>query len=448
MSDEKGGATGGRVGGAPKRAFTAQIEADRLFADIEAIAGFSESSPEVGYSRPTFSEPWRDARDYVIAQATAAGALHRIDAAGNVHIRSSEVGWNERVWLSGSHIDSVPSGGKYDGVMGVVIPLEIIRSQPSLPLELVLFAEEEGTTFGLGMLGSRSWCGALGAEELNALHNRHGESYLEAGQKHGVDPARLAPRAGEAIAAGVAAGDLFDPSAYHGLVEVHAEQGVSLWKRGKALAVVTRINGRRQIDIEIGGLANHAGSTFMPDRLDALAGAAEIVTSIEKLARARDKELPYTVATVGWLRVEPNASNVIPGRVRLKVDIRAQEEETLTRLRDEIRGIVEDVVENRALTADITQSEGLEPSPLDERVYTALRNAADRCGIEAPLVPSGALHDAAILASHLPTAMLFVASKDGISHNPLEFSRIDDIRKAAEVVAETVAASPTGVTDG
>ena len=130
------------------------IDPQRIAADIDAIAAFSESPSAVGYSRPTFSEPWRAARDYVVVRAEAAGCKHRTDAAGNLFVRHHITPWDAPVWLSGSHLDSVPTGGKFDGVMGVVVPLEVLRAGPA-PLELVVWAEEEGTTFGLGMIGSR-----------------------------------------------------------------------------------------------------------------------------------------------------------------------------------------------------------------------------------------------------------------------------------------------------
>ena len=139
------------------------INPKRISQDIETIAGFNESKPAVGFSRPTFSAAWKNARDYVIAEAEKAGCKTRIDAYGNVHARPKVLDWNGNIWLSGSHIDSVPTGGKFDGVAGVVCPLEVLRSAneagQTLPLELIVFAEEEGTTFGLGMIGSRLWTG-------------------------------------------------------------------------------------------------------------------------------------------------------------------------------------------------------------------------------------------------------------------------------------------------
>ena len=168
-----------------------EVDADRLARDLEAVAAFSECDPAVGFSRPTFSSSWRKARDYVIQRAEAAGCRVRVDAAGNVHARPGGMTWEQRAWLCGSHIDSVPTGGKFDGVTGVVAALELLRISPRAPLELIVFAEEEGTTFGLGMLGSKAWAGTITAAELAGLRNAEGKDYLSAGAEHGVDAARL-----------------------------------------------------------------------------------------------------------------------------------------------------------------------------------------------------------------------------------------------------------------
>ncbi|MEX2444979.1 MAG: Zn-dependent hydrolase [Alkalispirochaeta sp.] len=404
---------------------------------IEAMNRFSESDPTVGYSRPTFSDSWRRARDYAIEQAAQVGAEHVVDAAGNVHIRSRRVGWDTPVWLSGSHVDSVPSGGKYDGVMGVTIPLEILRRRPDLPLEVVIFAEEEGTTFGLGLLGSRLWTGKIPAKRLFELQNTQGETYAEAGAPCGVDPNRLAHPADWT--------DRLDPERYVGLVEVHPEQGLSLWRAGRAISAVKRINGRRQFELAIRGQANHAGSTGMDGRRDALTGAAEVILEVEKLGRRLSDELPYSVLTTGVITARPNAANVIPGAVDLSVEIRAQELQALDRGEEEIRRVAVDRCARRALEVTVERSEAVAPSPLDPEIAGALQRSAATLGHSIEIVPSGALHDAAILAPHLPTAMIFVASRDGISHNPEEYSRPEDIDTALEVLLGMFENNPGGV---
>ena len=384
------------------------IDAIRIAADLDAIAAFSESPPSVGHSRPTFSDPWRRAMEYVVAQAAAAGCKHRTDAAGNLFVRQASLDWDAPVWLSGSHLDSVPTGGKFDGVTGVVVPLEILRGGP-VPLELVVWAEEEGTTFGLGMIGSRLATGAESAESLEPFRNRHGQTYAEAGQPFGVRPDDVEP---------------FAADAYHGLVEVHAEQGPAMWETGVGVAVVTAIAGRKQFKVMLTGQPNHAGSTPMSYRRDALVAAAGVVLGVQQIATSLGGG---TVATVGRLDVEPNAINVIPGTVRLTVDLRSPDP---TKLADG-HARLDKLVANLGGTCVATEDQPV--MPMHAGLCAKLSKLAG-----GRTTTSGALHDAAILAPLLPTAMLFVASRDGISHNPAEFSRIEDIAAAATVLDRLV----------
>ncbi len=402
----------------------AAVDSRRLARDIEAIAGFSEVDPKIGYSRPTFSPSWRKARDYVIHAAEEAGCLTRVDAAGNAHARPARLGWDAPAWLCGSHVDSVPTGGKYDGVVGVVAALEVLRAAPDAPMELIVFAEEEGTTFGLGMLGSKAWAGTLDAAQLRSIRNAEGRDYLSAGADHGVAPERLGA-------------ERFSAVRYRGLVEVHVEQGLRLWKVGEPLAVVTGINGRRQYLCSLTGAGNHAGSTKMSDRRDALAGAAECMGLLESLGRELDREADHTVITVGRLDVHPNAVNVIPGRVRFTIDFRSPSDHVLQQGDKRLRSQLTRAAAGRGLEIEIGCTEQLPSVPLDPGVCSLLHEAAGRLDIRLPEATSGALHDTAILAPFLPAAMLFVASKDGISHNPTEFSSIEHIALAARILVET-----------
>ena len=405
----------------------AAVDGSRLARDIEAIAGFSEQDPAVGCSRPTFSPSWRKARDYVVQEAKAAGCLTRVDAAGNVHARPARLGWDAPAWLCGSHVDSVPTGGKYDGVVGVAVALEVLRAAPAAPVELVVFAEEEGTTFNLGMLGSKAWAGTLDAAQLRSLRNAEGRDYISAGAGHGVAPERLEQ-------------ERFSAERYRGLVEAHVEQGISLWKAGEPLAVVTGINGRRQYLCSLTGAANHAGSTKMADRRDALAGAAQCISVLESLAGELDRDAGHTVITVGQLEVHPNAVNVIAGRVRFTIDFRSPSNQVLQRGEETLRGRLLQSASQRGLDLELTCSEQLPAVPLDPGMCRMLHNAAARLDLKLPEASSGALHDTAILAPFLPSAMLFIASKDGISHNPAEFSRIEHIALAARVLVEAFTA--------
>jgi hydantoinase/carbamoylase family amidase len=346
-----------------------------------------------------------------------------VDAAGNLHARHRSLGWDRPAWLCGSHIDSVPTGGKFDGVTGVAVALEVLRASPEAPVELVVFSEEEGTTFGLGMLGSKAWAGTLDAAGLAAVKNANGRSFLEAGAAFGVD-------------AGLLASERLVPSRYLGLVEVHVEQGASMWQSGVPLGVVTGISGRRQYWCVLQGAANHAGSTTMDDRRDALAGAAEIIRYLESLARDLADGAERTVITVGRMEVHPNALNVIPGRVAFSVDFRSPSEAVLDRGEERLQARLPKLAGARGLAIELARTEVLPVVPMDRGVCERLRQAARRLDLAPPDVSSGALHDTAILAPFLPSAMLFVPSRDGISHNPAEFSRMEDIALAARVLVE------------
>lgn len=401
------------------------IRPARIERDIEYIAGCNDTTPDLGYSRPTFSDAWAAARDYVIEEASAAGAKSRIDAAGNVHIRPGARTWEEPVWLSGSHLDSVPSGGKFDGVSGVVMPLELLRALNDPPLELVVFAEEEGTTFGMGLLGSRAWVGRVGRDDLSRLRNSHGESYLQAGAPYGVDAERLET-------------DRLDASRYLGFLELHPEQGPALWNDKQEVAAVGTINGRRQYRIDVEGRGNHAGSTRMADRCDPVAGAACAIAGIEAIGRDLSEERDQTVMTVGRMAVEPNAVNVIASRVALSVDFRSPDTALLEEGERRLKRLLEEVAGDRGLRIDIYREDDQPPAPLDAGIVRRLAEAAEYLGVRLPTVASGALHDAAVIAAHLPAAMLFVPSRDGISHHPDEFSRIEDIATAARIAAGMV----------
>jgi allantoate deiminase len=395
------------------------VRTERIQSDIEAIARCT-STPGAGASRPTFSPEWGAAIQYIRDQAIAAGCDVRMDGAGNLSARPKPLGWHRPAWLCGSHLDSVPHGGDYDGVTGVVAALELLRSAAedkiaAVPLEMIVFAEEEGTTFGLGMIGSRAMTGELNAEQMARFRNAAGQNFLEAGKSFGVDPNRLTR----------------DFKNLLGLIEVHIEQGPGMWARDQRLAVVSAIAGRRQYMIKITGRANHAGATAMNDRRDALAGAAQMMSTLEEMAPAIS---PRTVVTVGRLINHPNAINVIPDRVEFSIDWRAPEDALLDRGDTEIRRIVTDVCAKRGLEVEITQNESIPARPMDARLSA-------RFG-DLPSVVSGALHDSAVLAKYVPTTMLFIPSKGGISHHPTEFSRFEDIAAAA-VAVERVVRRPT-----
>jgi allantoate deiminase len=400
------------------------IRAERIQRDIEAIARLTQA-PGAGADRPTFSTPWAEAVDYVAVEARKIGCDIRMDAAGNLHARPHHLGWDRPAWLCGSHLDSVPNGGDYDGVAGVIVGLELLRSAAedsiALTLELIVFAEEEGTTFGLGMLGSRTWVGELAEKELLAIQNAAGQNYLEAGAPFGVDAPRLAEQR-------------IVPEHYLGLIEIHIEQGPGMWQRGQRIAIVQSIAGRIQYRAVIEGQANHAGATRMEDRRDALAGTAEIMLELERLAKNLG-----AVITVGRLANHPNAINVIPDRVEFTIDLRAGDDTTIARADQTLRKTIAGICSARQLQYQLESTESIPACPMDAKLCDRLARAAALAGNGTPrMTVSGALHDSAVVAKYIPTAMLFVPSRDGISHNPAEFSRIEDIAAAAAVVEQLV----------
>jgi hydantoinase/carbamoylase family amidase len=406
--------------------FQVPVNEERIEQDIQAIATFTET-PGNGASRPTFSKSWRAARDYIARELESAGCKWRVDACGNLHARPNAVAWDASTWVSGSHIDSVPNGGNFDGVVGCVAPLEVFRAakedQKVVPLELIIWAEEEGTTFNLGMLGSRAWTGSLSREQLASIRNAQGQNYLEAGAEHGVVPDKI----------GV---EKIKTTSIIGLIELHVEQGPGLWNDKKKAGVVNAIAGRRQFSCVLTGIANHAGSTSMRDRRDALAGMSEILLEFEKLAEHLGHR---TVITIGQLFPKPNAINVINGEVTFTIDFRTPVTEILPAGDKGIHKVVEDIAARRHLIYALDVTESLPAIEMDARVCNRLLKSAEKRGLgQIPQTISGALHDAAILAPLVPTAMLFVPSRDGISHNSDEFSRIEDIAAATEVLAEAV----------
>ncbi|MDD3981677.1 MAG: M20 family metallo-hydrolase [Spirochaetales bacterium] len=405
-----------------------EISEKRLMNDIETIAEWNESDPSAGYNRPTFSPSWAAAREYIIEEVRKLGCSIKMDPTGNLHARSAGISWDEPAWLCGSHIDTVPSGGKFDGVVGVVVALELLRTLPGAALELVVFAEEEGTTFGIAMLGSRAWASTLPAEQIKTLKNRAGTDFASAGKAFGVALDKIRPGSFG-----------FPLDRYKGLIEVHVEQGIGLWKKGLSVAVVTTVNGRRQYSGQFQGVANHAGSTAMSDRRDALAGAAEFVLGLEALGKKFDALHPSSTVTTGALTVAPNAVNVIPGKADFMLDFRSPSNDILASGDSSIRSLLSSIGQKRGLETHINCFENLPALPFDPSLCDRLRQAGASLGIPLPDASSGALHDSAILAPYLPTAMLFVASKDGISHNPAEFSRPEDIAAAARIVAAAIA---------
>jgi N-carbamoyl-L-amino-acid hydrolase len=403
-------------------------DAGRLERRIHELGRFG-ANPEGGVSRVAFSEADIAGRAYVKSLMRGAGLEVRVDTAGNIIGRRSGTDPALPVIMTGSHIDSVPKGGNYDGdvgVLGAIEVAELLRDAGIAtrhPLEFVVFTDEEG-----GTVGSRAMAGRLGASALDIV-SHSGRTIRDGIRAVGGDPARLAAsrRAPGSVAA---------------FVELHIEQGAILDESDVDIGVVEGIVGIRWWDVTIEGVANHAGTTPMNRRRDALITAAEFVLAVNRIASTT----PGTqVATVGRIQAEPGAPNVIPGVVILSLEIRDLAAEKMESVFRAIEADGNRIAAARGTLLRFAEVElALEPAPTDERLRELIEAAADSLDLSHRRMPSGAGHDAQEMAHVAPIAMVFVPSKGGVSHAPQEFTTPTDIANGANVLLRTLLAIDRG----
>ena len=426
------------------------VDADRLRADIEANAAFGrvETDDPEAHARTnrTGTEANRRARDRLVERLRDAGLDVTVDAVGNVlgTWTPESADPDAAPVVSGSHLDSVPEGGIFDGPLGVYAALEAVRAmrddgfEPERPVGVVSFTEEEGGTFGNGLLGSSVATGELSLDEVLALTNPEGETLGEA-----LD--RIGYRGGSGVDAATptdADGDptTLDPASWAAFYELHVEQDTTLEDAGAAAGVVTTITGITHCEAEIEGEANHAGATAMDERTDALAAASEFVLDVEAAANeVVDSSSPSAVGTVGSLSVEPNATNVVPGRVEAGVDIRDVEAESMEAIVDAAGDSLARLERERGVETEFERPFDVAPTPMSDRLREAAHDAADAAGREAIDLHSGAAHDAMRVARVTDASLLFAPSRDGISHNPREWTDWADCAAATEVLAGALA---------
>ena len=401
------------------------ININRIRRDIETINTFN-ATPGKGITRLTFSPQYQSALNYVFDQFKQFGAAVSICPGGNVRGRFCGSDRNAPAVMMGSHLDSVVNGGQFDGVVGVVTALEAARSLVEdgiahrLPVDVVVFPEEEGSRFGRGLLGSSIWTARLDADRLSAIADANGTTYAAAMAQAGltVDDNRL-----------------LEPPALAAMLEVHIEQGAVLEKGGHRIGLVEAIAGIHQLDITIDGTADHAGTTPMQNRCDPLQAAARIIIAIDDIARNSG---PHTVATVGRISCEPAQVNVIPGRVRFSVDVRDSDRKLLDSAVDAIHSTAQAVCRERRLALEFARLSEAEPVTLSDEIIALLEAKARAKNIVPFKMISGAGHDTALLAGLTKAGMIFVPSRDGLSHCPQEFSRLEDIALACEILLAAV----------
>lgn len=405
------------------------LRAGTLDDRIERLADFNADPGAGGITREVYGPEYVAACDHVAAMMRDEGLEVRFDSFGNLYGLWEGVDPEAPRVLTGSHIDTTLNAGRYDGVVGVLGAVEAVASlrsagvRPRCGIEVVAFAGEE-PRFGRGCIGSLAAVGGLSREDLDQMRDRDGVTLAQALAGAGFDPARLSE-------------SRIPPDRYGAFIELHIEQGAVLEAAGVPVGVVTRIAAPHDVRIVLSGAAMHAGATPMALRHDALAGAAEAMVELERLALASSSGT--TVATVGVLRALPGAINVIPGEVTLEVDVRDVDEAVRT-------AVVESFV---AATAEIATRRGLElehevivrepPAPCAESVVEAARRACTELGTPYLEVASGAYHDAMVLARTMPMGMIFVPSVGGVSHSPLEHTEPADIAQGVEVLARALA---------
>ncbi|WP_293912078.1 allantoate amidohydrolase [Deinococcus sp.] len=367
-----------------------------------AIANFTSTPGQI--HRTFLSPPMRDVHAFLTGWADELGLVTRIDAAGNLRSRLESALPGAPTFYLGSHLDTVPNAGAYDGVLGVVMAYALVGGVQQAPLpfslEIVGFSEEEGVRFGVPFIGSRALLGT--AQELLDLTDREGQTVRGAVQAFGLDPTDLpgAEIQGRSL----------------GYLELHIEQGPVLEAAGQGLGVVSAIVGQSRLSLDFVGRASHAGTTPMTLRRDALAAAAHLLVEAEAHAR----RTPGLVATVGSLKVAPGAANVIPGSVTCSLDLRHVEDEVRQAAQAHLLAYAAEVASQRqvAFGAEPLLSESA--TPMDPGLRTLLHQAAAELGLPHAELVSGAGHDAMILARRMPAAMLFLRSPGGLSHHPDE----------------------------
>lgn len=397
---------------------------ERMEARIVELSRYG-ANPEGGVSRVAFSDADVEARKYVQDLMRDAGLAVRVDAAGNIIGRREGAEPGRVPIMFGSHIDSVPGGGNYDGNVGVIGALEVVEVLKENgvttrhPLEVVSFTDEEG-----GLTGSRAMTVGLSKAALDVV-THSGLTVREGMRRVGGDPDRL----GEPL---LQRGEL------HAFVELHIEQGAFLHENDIEIGIVEGIVGIRWWDVVVDGVANHAGTTPMNRRNDAMVAAAEMVLAVNDVANTMEGR---QVATVGRIRADPGAPNVIPGRVIMSLEIRDLSSDKIERVFDAIADEINAIADRRGSSVDFREIDvASPPAPTDERIRDVIDNVATTLGLTSVRMPSGAGHDAQDMTNIAPTGMIFVPSVGGVSHSPREYTSAGDMAKGATVLLHTVLA--------
>ena len=407
------------------------IDKRRLMRDLNAI-GRIGIGDHGSVTRLVFSIKELRSRQVLIHLMRQAGLKIQVDAIGNIFGRLDGADPKAPALLAGSHLDTVIHGGKYDGPVGVIGALEAVRTirenKISLraPVEVVCFIGEESSRFGFSTLGSSLVAGEVQPKDLTNAVDAQGTKLADVLSSLGISPRNLFRLAR-------------DPKSMKAYLELHIEQGPILEAKAKRIGLVTSIAAPSRFKVIFTGQADHSGTTPMEMRKDALVAAAQLIEYVEKICRKfSSMEKGRVVGTVGAMKIEPGVINAVPGRAELSIDIRS----TSAQAKDKVARLVKQrgaaIARDRGIAIEVLNIRAEEPVPLDKRLLRITRQLCDEKAIDYEIMPSGAGHDAMQMAKITPAGMIFVPSKRGISHNPLEWTDPRDIALGAQLLMETM----------
>lgn len=400
-----------------------QIDSARLWDDIHETAKFG-GTPKGGVRRLTLGPEDKQVRDWFRKACEAAGCEVRVDALGTMFAIRPGRDMSKPPIGIGSHLDTQPTGGKYDGILGTLAALEVVRVmndagiETDVPICVCNWTNEEGSRYAPAMMASAAYSGEYTTDDILSRKDADGITVAEALDTIGYRGA-----------------DAVGKQKFSAFVELHIEQGPLLEAENKTIGVVDRGQGIVWYDGKISGFASHAGTTPMPLRKDALAAFSEVVLAVEKLARDHG---PHAVGTIGEIKIDNPSRNVIPGDLAFTIDIRSPESATLDALHEGLQNAVAEIAARRKVAIDVEKIWRKEPTVFDKKLVDAVASATQELGYSNRRITSGAGHDACNLAAVMPAAMIFVPCKDGISHNELEDATQADCTAGANVLLHTV----------
>jgi len=400
-----------------------RIDTDRLWQSHMEMAKFG-ATPKGGVARLALTDLDRQARDLFVAWSKDAGCAVRIDRVGNIFVRREGTDPERPPVMTGSHLDTQPLGGKFDGIYGCLAGLEIIRTlndagvETEAPLEVVVWTDEEGARFGGGTIGSSVFCGVYDAEAGLGKTDIDGVTVAEALAAIGY--------AGDEPVGGFPVECFF---------EAHIEQGPILEKEGLPVGVVMGAQGARYFTVTVDGEEGHAGTLPMTLRRDAMAGAACMIDALIGVAY---KHEPHPVITIGQVKVRPNSRNTIPGQVIFSIDSRHPDNDTLAAIETEMRAVCAAIAEKAGLGVTVDKISERTSIAFDKDCVDAVARAARQLNLENMEIYSGAGHDACNMALIVPTGMIFVPCEGGVSHNELENARPEDLAAGCNVLMQVM----------